>query len=106
MSVTDNHLVHTDSNEIAFSDPVNGSVKLSEVSAIGHHDFDDLVHNISESNYMEITRSSGKLQKVTYWTSSGKTKKIREITVYRSSGKINIIHTGQFDSSGYWKHTV
>lgn len=59
---------------------------------------DNLVHEISQASYMEITRTSGLVTNVTYWTDSGKTVKIREIDITRISGLISSFVRKQYIS--------
>lgn len=65
-----------------------------------HMVIDQLAHNIAETSYMEVTRTSGQVTNVTYWTNSGKTTKIRETAISRSGGQVSTIVTTQYDSMG------
>lgn len=65
-----------------------------------HEDLDTLVHEIAETCYMELTRSSGKVVNITYWTDSGKTTKVRETVITRSAGKVSQVVETQFDAAG------
>lgn len=65
-----------------------------------HMALDQLTHNISETSYMEVTRSGGQVTNVTYWTDSGKTTKIRETAISRTGGLVNQVVMTQYDSMG------
>jgi hypothetical protein len=56
-------------------DPATGG-GLSEAQ---HEDLDTLMHAVAEDSHQQITRTSGKVQNVTWWTDSGETTKIREV---------------------------
>jgi hypothetical protein len=59
---------------------------------------ENLVHDISEASYMEITRTSGLVTNITYWTDSGKTVKIREIDITRTNGLVSSVVRKQYIS--------
>lgn len=72
----------------------------SGISEPQHENLDSLVHMISEDSYEEVTRSSGRVSNITYWTDSGKTKKIRETVLTRSSGRVSQVDEIQYDGDG------
>lgn len=59
---------------------------------------ENLVHDISEASYMEVTRTSGLVTNITYWTDSGKTVKIREIDITRTNGLVSSVIRKQYIS--------
>lgn len=74
---------------------VSGAGGLSEAT---HKALDLLQHNIAEDAHQQVTRSSGKISNITYWTDSGETTKIRELALTRSSGLISQIDLIQYAS--------
>jgi len=83
----------------------NGS-SGSGISESIHQTLDTLTHNIAETNYLEITRSSGKITDVIIWETAAKLKKIREYNITRTSGKISSVVAKQYDSTGALKNTL
>jgi len=87
-------------------DPGTGDVTINFNSSTGgitapqHRNLDQLVHEIAETCYYEITTTSGKVTKETWWTTSGKTIKIREINYTYSGANVTSTTTKQYDSSG------
>jgi hypothetical protein len=71
-----------------------------------HMVIDQLAHNIAETSYMELTRTSGQVTNVTYWTDSGKTTKIRETAITRTSGQVSQVQTIQYDEMGVAVETL
>lgn len=71
-----------------------------------HTLLDTLTHNIAETNYAEITRSSGKITDLIIWETAAKLKKIREYNVTRTSGRISSVVAKQYDSTGTLKNTL
>jgi hypothetical protein len=69
-------------------------------SGFDHDSVDDLIHNIAESCYEEITRSSGRVSNITYWTDDTKTTKVREVAITRSSGRVSQLDCIQYNGSG------
>jgi len=76
------------------------------ISEQEHELLDVLIHNIAETNYTEITRSSGKITDFIIWETVAKLKKIREYNLTRTSGKISSVVAKQYDSSGVLKSTL
>ena len=104
---SDNHLIDTVENEIAFLDPINGRLKLSEVLAgpggvtnNSHKGLDHLIHNIAETSYLEITRTAGRVTSEIWWTNNSKILKIREITYSYITAFISSVVYKQYDPSG------
>ncbi|MHA2404787.1 MAG: hypothetical protein ACXADH_17455 [Candidatus Kariarchaeaceae archaeon] len=65
-----------------------------------HRPLDQLVHNIAETSYEELTYTGNQLDSVIIWTNSGKTVKIRE-TSYTYSGSRPATETIiQYDGAG------
>jgi len=87
-------------------DPGTGDVTISFNSSTGgittaqHRNLDQLVHEIAETFYYEVTRTTGKVSNETWWTTSGKTKKIRSIDYTYAGNLITQIVTKQYDSNG------
>jgi hypothetical protein len=106
------HYIDLKDNEIAFTDIVNGTLKISEImgggglTANSHKALDQLVHNISETCYVEINRTNNKINSVIYWDSISKLKKIREELITYSSNFISEVVTKQYDSSGSLSETL
>lgn len=71
-----------------------------------HETLDSLVHELSETSYMEVTRVLGKVTHVIFWTDVGKTTKIRETAIQRSGGKVSQIDFIQYNSSGTEKQRL
>jgi hypothetical protein len=78
-------------------DPRSGGGGITEAQ---HEVLDTLIHWISESNWQEFVRESGRVTSIIHWTDSGKTKKVRELLVTRSSGRVSQIDVIQYDGSG------
>jgi len=97
---SDNHGIDTSDNEITFTDPVNGTHKLSAVSKLNHRIIDELIHNICENSFYEITRVTGKVSTVIWWQSVSKLKKIREVIYSRTGNLMSSIVTKQYDTDG------
>jgi len=70
------------------------------LTAVTHRTLDQLVHNIAETAYSEITRAGSQISKETWWTNSGKTTKIREIDYTYSGAFVSQMVTKQYDVSG------
>lgn len=71
-----------------------------------HRNLDQLVHHIAETSYLEVTRASGKVTDIVYWTDNGKTVKIRETNITRSAGKVSIVVQKQYDGTGTLVETL
>lgn len=78
----------------------------SGLTAPQHLALDQLVHNIAETSYLEVTRSGGRVTDVIIWTDSGKTTKIREVNITRSSGQVSQVVTKQYDGGGSLVQTL
>lgn len=82
-------------------------VSGSGLSAGSHRALDQLVHNIAETSYLEVTRDGGgKTTDVIVWTDNGKTTKIREVNITRTSGKVSSVVVKQYDGSGTLAETL
>ena len=100
-------LVHVVDSEIAFRDTISGEYKLSELLAGSgglttetHRALDQLVHNIVEDNYYEITYSGNQLINETWYTDSGKTLKIKESDYTYTGNQVTQAVTYQYDGAG------
>lgn len=78
----------------------------SGISYQDHEAIDSLIHNIAETNYLEITRSSGRIADVIIWETAAKLKKIRECNITRTSGRISSYVLKQYDLLGVLKNTL
>lgn len=70
---------------------------VAGLDALTHRAVDQLVHDIAETSFMEVTRSLGKVSAITYWTDPGKTEKIRETNITRSSGQVSVVVVKQYN---------
>lgn len=70
------------------------------ISPTQHRDLDQLVHEIAETCYYEVTYASGKATAETWWTSAAKTTKVREILYTYSGNKVTTETWHQYDGSG------
>jgi hypothetical protein len=71
-----------------------------------HENFDTLVHEIAETSYEEITRTSGRVTSVIIWETSAKLKKVRETTITRAAGQVSVVIEEQYDAAGALKKTL
>lgn len=83
----------------------SGDNDWSQVSGGGldiptHKALDQLVHNIAETSYEEITRVNGVVSSIILWVTSAKIQKIREEIFTRTSGLISIIVKKQYNAVG------
>lgn len=78
-------------------DPRSGGSGISEGQ---HEGLDTLVHDVAETSYTEVTRTSGQVSSVIVWETSAKLKKIRETTVTRTSGQASTIVEKHYDAAG------
>lgn len=78
----------------------------SGLSEGGHRALDQLVHNVAETSFEEVTRTSGKISDVVHWTTSGKTQKIRETNITRVGGKVSVVVIKQYDGTGTLSETL
>lgn len=105
-----------DPSEFGMTRMVNGSFRFVDGLGVfnprsggggiteGEHEvLDTLTHWISETNWMEIVRSGGKVTNVINWETDAKLKKIREMVVQRSGGKASQMDFIQYDSTGIEK---
>ena len=85
-----------------FTVPIGGS----GITIPQHRALDQLVHDIAETSYLELTRTAGRVSGITYWTDSGKTPKIRETTITRTAGQVSTVVVKQYDGSGLLAETL
>lgn len=76
------------------------------ISEAAHEIIDSLVHELSETYYLEVTLTSGRVSDVTAWTDSGKTTKVRETNITRTLGQVSQIVKKQYDGTGTLKNTL
>lgn len=86
----------------------SGAVTLTGggLNASGHRDLDQLVHGLAETCYQEVTRTSGKVSNITFWTDNGKTQKVRELDVSRTGGLVTTMTIKQYDAAGSLVETL
>lgn len=65
-----------------------------------HRPLDQLVHEIAETSYEEVTYSGNQVTDIIIWTTSGKTQKIRETNLTYTGNKVNTVTTKQYDGAG------
>jgi|MudIll2142460700_1097286.scaffolds.fasta_scaffold19223_2 hypothetical protein len=87
------------------TDPGTGDVVIAistsgGLTAVTHRLLDQLVHDIAETSYYEITRAGVLISAETWWTDSGKTKKIRSIDYTYTGNKVTQSIMKQYDTSG------
>lgn len=83
--------------DVGFSFYQEGSERILGLLENEHLVLDTLIHHIIEDCHIQLTRTSGKITNITYWTDSGETTKIREINITRTSGKVSQIEVIQYD---------
>lgn len=72
----------------------------SGISEATHEALDTLVHNLAETMWTEVVRSSGRVTDVIVWETSAKLKKVRETSITRLSGQVSTIVVKQYDAAG------
>jgi len=88
---------------VTLTELLAGEGGLTEVT---HETLDTLVHEIAETSYEEITRTSGRVTSIIIWATSAKLKKVRETTITRAAGKVSVIVEEQYDAAGTLKKTL
>lgn len=84
-------------------DPRTGGSGITE----GQHEIlDTLVHDLAESCYTEIERTSGKVSAVRTWTTAAKLVKVREVEIARASGRASVVVEKHYDMTGTLKQTL
>ena len=86
--------------DIAVSNWEEVEVNVTGLTEAGHRSLDQLVHNISETSYYEITRTGNQVTNETWWATSSKLKKIREVDYTYTGNLLSQSSTKQYDSSG------
>jgi hypothetical protein len=84
-------------------DPRTGGGGLTPAS---HKALDQLVHDIAESSYFEVSRSGGRVSGVAYWTDATKTTPIRDVAITRTAGLVSSIVVRQYDGAGSVAETL
>lgn len=74
--------------------------QILALGEITHRGLDQLVHNIAETSYLQVVRTSGRVSNLVYWTDSGMTTKIRETAITRTGGLVSQIVVTQFNGAG------
>ena len=70
------------------------------LTPISHRALDQLVHNISETSFVEYIRLDNFVTNITIWTDNSKTIKIRETIYTYFNGRPTTIVTNQYDDLG------
>lgn len=85
-----------------FEEGVEVGLSGSGITEGQHEILDTLVHDISETSYLELTRNTqGRVTAVTYWDSPAKTLKVRESILTRNTqGRVTQDVTTQYDGVG------
>jgi hypothetical protein len=76
------------------------------IDAVTHRGLDQLVHLVAETSYLELTRTSGRVSDIIYWTDNTKTTKVRETNITRTSGQVSQIVVKQYDGTGTLNETL
>lgn len=70
-------------------------------NSAAHENYDTLVHDLAESNFQEVSYSSGLVTAITYWTTSAKLLKIREtLFSYTVAQLVSSVVDRQFNGAG------
>jgi hypothetical protein len=113
LEANDNQLIDIDgSGNLQFEDTVTGVVTLASLVGGGgltpttHKDLDQLVHDIAETSYTEVTYTSNRPTDIIIWTSVAKATKIRECNLTYTGGLVTTAVTKQYDGSGVLVETL
>jgi hypothetical protein len=79
---------------------------VNAISTATHETLNTLVHNLAETSYEEITRTSGLITSVIVWQSAAKLLKVRETTITRAGGLVATVVDQQYDDSGVLVQTL
>lgn len=107
-------LIFRDGSNLKFKDGVNPTpVSLTDMVTGGggltpgsHEIIDSLVHDLAETCYTEISRTSGRVASITVWTSPAKLIKVREAILTRTSGLVSQVVENQYDGAGVLVQTL
>lgn len=95
--------------DIPYSETKSTKQAIDDVSAgitePTHEVLDTLVHNLSEDNFTEYTRASGRVTNIDVWTDSSKTTRIRSTALTYISGRVSQETDKQYDAAGSVKIT-
>ena len=78
----------------------------THLTSVTHNPLDQLVHNIAETSYMEVTRTGLQVDSVIIWETVAKLKKIREELYSYTGENVTTIITKQYNSSGVLEETL
>ena len=70
------------------------------ITATQHRNLDQLVHDIAETSFDEITRVGFQVTNITTWDSAAKITKIREVSVVYTGFLATQVTTTQYDAAG------
>lgn len=87
---------NADASELSLSDLLSAT----GITETEHRNLDQLVHDIAEDSFEEVTYTGNKVTKLTVWTDAGKTVKIRETSVTYTGNQPTSIQTIQYDAAG------
>ena len=95
--------------DIPYSETLSTKQAIDDVS-VGiteplHEVLDTLTHNLSENNYVEYIRVSGRVTNIDTWTNSSKTTRIRSTALTYISGRVSQETDKQYDIVGSLKVT-
>lgn len=90
-------------DSVGVFDPRTGGSGITEEQ---HELIDSLVHDLAETSYTEVTRTSGRVSSVITWVDVSKTKKVRETEITRASGRASVVVEKQYDAAGALKQTL
>jgi hypothetical protein len=71
-----------------------------------HKVLDQLVHNIAQDNFTEVTYNGGQPTNIITWTDAGKTLKIRECILTYTNGLVTLSVINQYDDLGVITETL
>jgi len=104
IGVDDSTMEHVEGDNLqevleSIDDQLGGDI-TSGITPVTHRTLDQLVHNIAEDSWEEVTYSGIRPTSIIVWTDSGKTLKIREEEYVWNANKIDTITITQYDSDG------
>jgi len=95
--------IERNAGAMRFRDTANTTpVTLSDLlgTAAVHETIDSLVHEIAETSFVQVVRTSGRVTSIVVWETAGMLKKIRETLITRASGQVSVIVEKQYDGAG------
>jgi hypothetical protein len=83
-----------------YEEGVSTALSGSGITVPQHKQLDTLVHEVAESNDVELIYSGPQLTSIIYWTDGGHTLKIREAVLTYSGDNVTTIVTKQYAPDG------